>query len=202
MLGPDKEEIDQLVEKLGKTFKIEDQGNLSDYLGIKIEKKPDGTLEWTQPTLTQSILKDLKLDGEEIKGRQNKPNIKSVPANTSVYGSSDICALAMFQRSAPTLLAYGGTYAKNADMKIENILPFAFLFGIGGPKMERRVKVSLELCIQVYMRLSLEQFMEGPTILVMNHIYNRQMTFKTGVMTCFGPPSDGPSGRTYLPRIS
>ncbi len=51
---------------------------------IKIERKPGGTLEWTQPTLTQSILKDLKLDGEEIKGRQNKPNIKSVPANTSV----------------------------------------------------------------------------------------------------------------------
>jgi hypothetical protein len=46
--------------------------------------------------------------------------------------SSDIFALAMFQRSAPNLLAYGGTYAKNADMKIENILPFAFPFGIGG----------------------------------------------------------------------
>ncbi len=69
-------------------------------------------------------------------------------------------------------------------MKIENILPFAFPFGIGGPKMERIVKVSLELCIQVYMRLSLEQFMEGLTILVMNHIYNRQMSYKTGVMTC------------------
>jgi hypothetical protein len=53
-------------------------------LGIKIERKSDGTLEWTQPTLTQSILKDLKLDEEEIKRRQNKPNIKSVPANTSV----------------------------------------------------------------------------------------------------------------------
>jgi len=50
--------------------------------------------------------------------------------------------------------------------------------------MERRVKVSLELCIRVYMHLSLEQFMEGPTILVMNHIYNRQMSYKTGVMTC------------------
>ena len=104
--------------------------------------------------------------------------------HTSVYGSSDIFALAMFQRSAPTLLAYGGTNAKNADMKIENILPFAFPFGIGGPKMEQRVKVSLELCIQLYMRLSLEQFMEGPTILVLNHIYNRQMSYKTGVMTC------------------
>jgi hypothetical protein len=90
----------------------------------------------------------------------------------------------MFQHSAPTLLAYSGTYAKNADMKYENILPFAFSFGIGGPKMEIRVKVLLELCIQVYMRLSLTQFMEGPTILVMNHIYNRQMSYKTGVMTC------------------
>jgi hypothetical protein len=101
-----------------------------------------------------------------------------------VYGSSDIFALAMFQSSVPTLLAYGGTYAKNADMKIENILPFAFPFGIGGPKMQRRVKISLELCIQIYMRLSIGQFIEVPTILVMNHIYNRQMSYKTGVMTC------------------
>jgi hypothetical protein len=69
-------------------------------------------------------------------------------------------------------------------MKIEKILPFAFPFGIGGPKMQRRVKVSLELCIQVYMCLSLGQFMEGPTILVMNYIYNRQMSYKTGVMMC------------------
>jgi hypothetical protein len=33
--------------------------------------------------------------------------------HTSVYGSFDIFALAMFQRSAPTLLAYGGTYIRN-----------------------------------------------------------------------------------------
>ena len=64
LLGPDKDEIDLLMKRLGKTFKIEDQGNLSDYLGIKIRRKPDGTLEWTQPTLTRSILKDLKLDRE------------------------------------------------------------------------------------------------------------------------------------------
>ncbi len=32
--------------------------------------------------------------------------------HTSVYGSSDIFALAMFQHFGPTLLAYGGTYAK------------------------------------------------------------------------------------------
>jgi hypothetical protein len=78
--------------------------------------------------------------------------------HTSVYGSSDIFALAMFQCSAPTLLAYRGTYAKNAEMKFENILTFAFPFRIGGPQMKQRVKVSLELCIQVYMCLSLGQF--------------------------------------------
>ncbi len=48
--------------------------------------------------------------------------------HTSVYGSSDIFALAMFQHSTPTLLAYGGTYAKNSEIKIENILPFAIPF--------------------------------------------------------------------------
>jgi hypothetical protein len=51
----------------------------------------------------------------------------------------------MFQRSVPTLLAYGGTYANVNDIPIENILPFAFCFGIGGPKMKRRTKVSLDL---------------------------------------------------------
>jgi hypothetical protein len=69
---------------------------------------------------------------------------------TSVYGSPEKFALAMFQCSAPTLLAYGGTYANITDVPIENILPFAFLFGIGGPMMNQRVKVFLELCIQLY----------------------------------------------------
>jgi hypothetical protein len=49
---------------------------------------------------------------------------------TSVYGSSKRFALAMFKHSAPTLLAYGGTYGNITDVPIENILPFAFPFGI------------------------------------------------------------------------
>ncbi len=89
----------------------------------------------------------------------------------------------MFQHSAPTLLAYGGTYANITDVPIENILPFAF-FCIGGPKMKQSVHVSHQLCIQLYLQLSLTQFMEGPTILVMNHIYNRQISYVSGVMTC------------------
>ncbi len=80
------------------------------------------------------------------------------------------------KRSAPALQALDGTYANNVEMNVENIVPFAFPFGIGGPKMKRKVNVSLKLCIQLYFWLSLSQFMEGPTVLVMNHIYNRQMS--------------------------
>ncbi len=104
--------------------------------------------------------------------------------NRSVYGLSDKFALAMFQRSSPTLLAYGGTYAHLKEMNVEYILLFAFPIKIGGPKMKQKVKVSYELCIQLYMKLSLWQFIEGPTILVMSHIYNRQKSYKSGEMIC------------------
>ena len=38
------------------------------------------------------------------------------------------------------------------------------------------------------------QFMEGPTILVMNHIYNRQMLYRSGVMTCWTSVDGVPLG--------
>jgi hypothetical protein len=81
LLGPNKEEIDNLVKKLSMTFNIEDQGELSDYLGIKIERKEDGTLVWTQPTLIQSIPRDLKLEGNNLK---NQPKVRTIPANSTV----------------------------------------------------------------------------------------------------------------------
>jgi hypothetical protein len=46
------------------------------------------------------------------------------------------------------------------------------------------------------MKLSLQQFMEGPTILVINHIYNRQMAYKSGVMICRSTVDDTPLGET------
>jgi hypothetical protein len=58
--------------------KIEDHRELAEYLGIKIERKPDGTLEWTQPTLTQPILKDLKLDRAVMKVGLNIPTSSTI----------------------------------------------------------------------------------------------------------------------------
>ncbi len=53
-----------------------------------------------------------------------------------VYGSTDRFAIGIMNCCAPTLLALGGTYSSNVQMNFKNILPFAFLFGIGGPKMK------------------------------------------------------------------
>jgi len=61
LMGPDQKEIERLVKKIGSIFKIEDQGNLSDYLGMKVIRNEDGSMEWTQPNLINSILKELGL---------------------------------------------------------------------------------------------------------------------------------------------
>ncbi len=42
--------------------------------------------------------------------------------DTSVYGSTEKFAIAIMNRSAPTLLALGGIYSSNVEMNVENIL--------------------------------------------------------------------------------
>jgi hypothetical protein len=87
LLGPDKEEIEEVFRILSNIFNIEDQGELSDYLGIKIERGSDGTITWTQPTLIKSILKDLNLEEED---KKNQPKSKSTPAcSTTVLTSHE-----------------------------------------------------------------------------------------------------------------
>ena len=103
--------------------------------------------------------------------------------NTSVYDCMDKFAIAMLQRSVPTLLVSGGTHANIREMKIAAVMPFLFLFCLGGPDMKQKVNVSEELCIWHYMRLLLGQFMEGPTILILYQMYNRMRSFNKGLIT-------------------
>jgi hypothetical protein len=49
ILGPKKEGIQEIITKLRSSFEIEDEGNIADYLGIKITKLPYGTITLTQP---------------------------------------------------------------------------------------------------------------------------------------------------------
>ena len=103
-------------------------------------------------TIPEKCPQPLFVEDKEANNNTDELINVNMETTTFVYGSSNKFALAMFQRSAPTLLAYGGTFVNMKEMNIENILPIAFPFGIGGPKMNRKVKVSHEMCIQYYIR--------------------------------------------------
>jgi hypothetical protein len=77
LAGPDKDEIDQVIKDLQKAkLNITVEGDIQDFLGINIERKPDGTVHLTQPHLIEQILRDLNMD---------KPNTvpKDTPASSS-----------------------------------------------------------------------------------------------------------------------
>jgi hypothetical protein len=75
LMGPDDNELAYLLQELQKRFKVQQEGDLCDYLGIEI-KKEDGGITLMQPQLFESILKDLKLDGTNIKNRST-PALKT-----------------------------------------------------------------------------------------------------------------------------
>jgi hypothetical protein len=126
---------------------------------------------------------DVNVETNMENGTYHFSSAQEPTANTSIYDCMDKFAIAMVQQSKPTLLVSGGTSANAKEMKIVDVVPFSFPFGVGGTDMNRQVKVSDELCIQHYMRLSLKQFMEGPTILLLYQMYNRIRSFNRGIIT-------------------
>ena len=70
-------EIESCICDLRSTgFKLTDEGDLNEYLGIQITKLPDGRNNLTQPQLIESIISDLKFVSN------TKP--KKVPAPATV----------------------------------------------------------------------------------------------------------------------
>ena len=70
LVGPSKNEIDEVIKQMKKiNLDITDEGTLEDFLGVNIERKPNGDIHLTQPHLIDQILKDLRLDKENVKER-------------------------------------------------------------------------------------------------------------------------------------
>eukprot|EP00956_Cyclotella_meneghiniana_P039249 scaffold168208_cov48-Cyclotella_meneghiniana.AAC.1 len=92
----------------------------------------------------------------------------------------------MVKQSNLILMLHGGNYAKEHEVDIEAVLPFAFPYGIGGPNQKRRTKISKDKIIKHYTRLAMPQFMTAEVILVLHHIFSRQKSFdfETGIMIC------------------
>jgi Reverse transcriptase (RNA-dependent DNA polymerase) len=51
LIDPDNSQIDKALSDLQSKFKVQDEGNLSDYLGVKVTKHPDGSIEFAWPQL-------------------------------------------------------------------------------------------------------------------------------------------------------
>ena len=67
IISPNNDDIDDIIKlmkvpcKGTRAFDVTDEGQLSDYLGVKIERKDDGTICLTQPHLIDQIISDLGL---------------------------------------------------------------------------------------------------------------------------------------------
>jgi hypothetical protein len=114
ILGPDEKEMEENIKLLKGKFKLGEEGDLCDYLGIKITRKTDGTIALTQPQLIASILQDLNLQAPNAKGRKT-PALSSVllnedhegaPFNETFHYRSVIGKLNYLEKSTRPELAY------------------------------------------------------------------------------------------------
>ena len=71
LAGPDRNEIDQIIEELQTKAKlaITVEGDLADFLGVNIERRSNGTIHMTQPHLIDQILDDLRLNDDSVKDK-------------------------------------------------------------------------------------------------------------------------------------
>ena len=67
-------------------FRMTDEGDLSDYLGVKIEQLPNGTIKLTQPHLIKQILADLGFN--ERTGSKATPAASTVKLHRDTYGKA------------------------------------------------------------------------------------------------------------------
>jgi hypothetical protein len=89
--GPTQEAIDEayslLIQAKGEfpAFKMTDEGDLSDYLGVKVDYLPNGTIKLSQPHLIQQILDDLGFN--ERTGTKPTPAASTVRLHRDVHGA-------------------------------------------------------------------------------------------------------------------
>jgi hypothetical protein len=62
--GPNKEDIDQIITDLQTMFNISNKGDLTDYLGVNIEMRDNGTIKLLQPYLFKQIIEDANFQSD------------------------------------------------------------------------------------------------------------------------------------------
>jgi hypothetical protein len=62
LIDPSDKEIDNIIKQLqDHKFNVQDEGQIEDFLGVRIQHREDGTIEMSQPHLIEQVLQDLNL---------------------------------------------------------------------------------------------------------------------------------------------
>ena len=70
LAGANRAEVQKAIEDIKKAgLKITVEGDISDFLGVKLQREQDGTIEMKQPYLINQILEDMHMN-ERTKGKQ------------------------------------------------------------------------------------------------------------------------------------
>ena len=127
---------------------------------------------------------DRKVEGQFDGGTYYFLSAYAPSSDRGVHGTQLKFAKSIIERTPPTLLAYGGDYVGGQSLKLENVIPTAFPWGLGGPEMPRRNRVSIEKSLAHYGRLSLPQFMKGDFCLLTDNMLDRRLSYTSGKLKC------------------
>ena len=79
LAGPCDKEIDQVVQDLRDAgLDLTDEGTLQDFLGVNIDRTSEGTFHLSQPKLIEQILKDLRLEKDDVTTKKTPAKVKTV----------------------------------------------------------------------------------------------------------------------------
>lgn len=122
LTGKDDRSIDEVLKLLQqpagenkefRPFNITDEGNVTDYLGVKVEQMEDGAIKLSQPHLIQQVIDDLGFN-ERTKGKETPAksterlhrDLHSEPMNEKWHYRSVIGKLNFIEKSTRPDIAY------------------------------------------------------------------------------------------------
>jgi histone deacetylase 1/2 len=85
LIDPDPKNIDKVIAEFkAHKYDVTDEGEIDDYLGVKIERRSDGTIKLSQPHLVDQILEDLNLLPEKSNGRYASKTSETPAQSTTI----------------------------------------------------------------------------------------------------------------------
>ena len=59
LAGPNKDEINDIMQQMNKRYNMTNEGDITDYLGVNVTKLDDGRIKLSQPHLIDQLIKDV-----------------------------------------------------------------------------------------------------------------------------------------------